>query len=120
MSWFSGGTRKNTTQRLSAVFERLENANFTLNGAKYEFNKSSIKFLGHLVDRSGIRPDPEKTSSIVKMPAPRSVSEVRRFMGLVNHLGKFSNRIAEISQPVRELLRSRSAWFWGPEQEKVF
>ena len=54
------------------------------------------------------------------MKQPQSVSDLRRFMGLVNQLGKFSSRIAEISQPVRELLRSNQAWIWGPDQEKSF
>ena len=66
------------------------------------------------------RADPAKTTSITKMPPPQSVTEVRRFMGLVNQLGKFSSRIAEISQPVRELLRSDRAWVWGPDQQKAF
>ena len=91
-----------------------------LNGAKCEFNKLSIKFLGHVVNRNGIRQDPEKTTAILKMSAPQSVSEVRRFLGLVNQLGKFSSRIAKISQPLRELLRSRNAWHWGPDQEASF
>ena len=90
--------------RLKAVLQRLEEAKVTLNGSKCEFNKSSVKFLGHIVDQNGIRADPAKTTSITKMPPPQSVTEVRRFMGLVNQLGKFSSRIAEISQPVRELL----------------
>ena len=38
----------------------------------------------------------------------------------MGQLGKFSNRIAEIRQPLRELLRSRSTWFWGPDQERSF
>ena len=54
------------------------------------------------------------------MKPPQSVSDVRRFMGLVNQLGKFSSRIAEISQPVRELLHRNRAWIWGPDQEKSF
>ena len=58
---------------------------------KCEFNKSSIKFLGHIIDKDGIRADPDKTSAI-----SRSVSDLRRFMGLVNQLGKFSARIADI------------------------
>ncbi len=41
-------------------------------------------------------------------------------MGLVNQLGKFSPRIADISQPLRELMSSRRAWTWGPDQEKSF
>ena len=51
------------------------------------------------------------------MKPPESVSDLQRFMGLVNQLGKFSSRIAETCQLVRELLRSNRAWIWGPDQK---
>ena len=92
-----GKDRKQHDERLHAVFKRLEQAKVTLNGEKCQFNTTSVRFLGHVVDQDGIRPDPDN-----KMKPPQSVSEVRRFMGLVNQLGKFSSRIADISQPVRE------------------
>ena len=41
-------------------------------------------------------------------------------MGMVNQLGKFSPHIAELSQPLRELLNAKNAWTWGPEQERAF
>ena len=41
-------------------------------------------------------------------------------MGLVNQLGKFLSRIAEISQPLRELMSSRRSWIWGHDQERSF
>ena len=104
-----GRDQKQHDERLHAVFKRLKQAKVTLNGAKCQFNKTSVKFLGHVVDQDGIRPDPDKTAAL---KPPQSVSEVRRFMGLVNQLGKFSSRIADISQPVRELLRSNSTWTW--------
>lgn len=83
--------------RLLAVLLRLEEAGVT--PGKCEFDKPSVKFLGHLIDKDGIRADPEKTSALVKMAAPQSVSDLRRFMGLTNQLGKFSPRVADISQP---------------------
>ena len=92
-----GKDRKQHDERLHAVFKRLEQAKVTMNGEKCQFNATSVRFLGHVVDQDGIRPDPDN-----KMKPPQSVSEVRRFMGLVNQLGKFSSRIADISQPVRE------------------
>ena len=54
------------------------------------------------------------------MATPQSVTELRRFMGLANQLGKFSPRLAELSQPLRELLRTKQAWVWGPDQEEAF
>ena len=106
--------------RLRAVLQRLEEARATLNVGKCEFDKTSVKFLGHVIDKDGIRADPDKTSALVRMAAPQSVSDLRRFMGLTNQLGKFSPRVADISQPMRELLCNGRAWVWGPEQEKSF
>ena len=54
------------------------------------------------------------------MEAPCSVSGLRRFLGLVNQLGKSSPNIAELTQPLRELLSTYHAWLWGPDQEKAF
>ena len=106
--------------RLAAVLLQIEKAGVTLNLQKCKFLQPRIKFLGHVIDKEGIRADPEKTTAISNMKPPQSVSDVRRFMGLVNQLGKFSSRIAEISQPVRELLHRNRAWIWGPDQEKSF
>ena len=83
--------------RLPAALERVQAAGVTLNPNKCEFGKSSIKFLGHIIDESGIRAYPEKTSAICKMEAPRCISDLRRFMGMINQLGKFSPNPAELS-----------------------
>ena len=77
----------------------------TLNPEKCEFSKYSVRFLGHCIDKDGVRADPEKTAAICSMQPPRSVSELCRFMGMINNqMGKFSPNIAEISKPLRELL----------------
>ena len=115
-----GATQEEHDARLLAVLQHLEKAEATLNLAKCEFHKSTIKFVGHIVSKDGICADPEKTAAVCNMEPLQSVSDLRRFMGLVNQLGKFSSRIAEISQPLRELLQKGRAWVWGPEQEKSF
>ena len=115
-----GRDEKQHNEHLQAVFKRLEQANVTLNGAKCKFNKDSVKFLGHVNSKDGIQPDPDKTAAIREMETPQNVSEVRRFMGLVNQLGKFSSKIASLSQPIRELLRADTVWTWGPSQMQAF
>ena len=64
-----------------------------------------------------VKADPDKTDAICKM---ESLSDLRRFLGMVNQKGKFSPNIAELTQPMRELLSLKHAWLWGPEQEKAF
>ena len=100
--------------------ERIEKAGVTLNKEKCEFRKRQVNFLGHLIDAEGIRADPEKTKALQEMPTPKTISELRRFMGMANQLGKFSPRLAELSQPLRELLSTKRVWVWDCDQDRAF
>ena len=107
-----GRTKEEHDARLETALRRIEAAGVTLNPNKCQFGKTEIKFLGHLISENGIQPDPDKTAAIAKMPHPTSVQELKRFMGMVNHLGKFSRNLAELSQPLRELLSKNNLWTW--------
>ena len=50
------------------------------------------------------------------MEFPTTVTQLRRFLGMVTQMNWFSPKIAELSQPLRELLSSKKAWMWGPPQ----
>ena len=67
-----------------------------------------------------VSPDPEKTRAITLMPAPDGVPALRRFLGMVNHLGKFSHRLSELTKPLRDLLSAKNSWSWGPDQDRAF
>ena len=115
-----GATQEEHDLRLDGVLARIQAAGVTLNDEKCVFSTTTVKFLGHIVDKFGIRADPEKTMAINKMAQPTNVTELRRFMGMINQLGKFSPNLASITQPLRELMSSKSAWIWGPAQEQSF
>ena len=115
-----GRDKEEHRRRLMAVLKKIEAAGVTLNPNKCEFGKTQLKFLGHLIDENGIRADPDKTSAIVKMEPPTNISELRRFMGMVNQHGKFSQNLADLTQPLRQLLSKKSTWLWGPDQDQAF
>jgi len=73
-----------------------------------------------VIDESGIRPDPAKIKAIVDMAEPNNVSELRRFLGMTNQLGKFSSKIADTSKPLRDLLSTKNMWLWGSSQKEAF
>lgn len=72
--------------RIHAVLSQLQPAGVMLNKDNYQFYQSSITFLGHVIDREGISPDPKKTAAIQAMKPPSSISVLRRFMGMVNQM----------------------------------
>ena len=102
------------------MLQRLESAGITLNENKCVFAERSLTFLGNRIDEYGVRPCPEKVRTIREMATPQNVSDIRRFLGMVNQLAKFSQNIADKSKPLRDLLKKQNAWSWGPMQESAF
>lgn len=105
---------------MTAALERIKSAGVTLNPDKYEFGKTRLKFLGHIVDEDSICADLDKTSAITQMSSTMTISEIQQFMGMVNQLGKFTPKLAELTQPLRELLSKSGTWVWAPAQERAF
>jgi len=91
-----------------------------LNESKCCFYQSCVSFLGHAIDKHGISPDPKKTTAILGMIPPTSVTELRRFMGMINQMNKFFPNIAHISKPLRKFSSSRNSWMWTTAQEEAF
>ena len=114
-----GKDKQEHDTRLMLTLQRIKAHGVTLN-SKCEFFKSEIKFVGHILSSSGIRPDPDKISAITNMPAPQNVSELRCLLGMVNHLSKFCRSLADISAPLRSLLHKDSVWAWQDVQQDAF
>ena len=107
-----GADEQEHNAHLKDVMERLSREGLTLNRDKCEFSRSSVKFLGHIVDAAGIKADPAKTEPIRNFPVPTSRKELKRFFGMINYLGKFSASIAENSGALRQLLGKDNDWHW--------
>ena len=115
-----GKDQKEHDAHLEAALSRIKSAGATLNRAKCEFDKTKLLFLGHVIDENGIQPDPEKTAAIQEMNPPQNVTELRRFLGMSNQLGKFSHKLAEITKPLRDPLGKDKKWQWCSAQEEAF
>ena len=80
--------KKKHLEHLEEIFRRLRAAGLKLKLEKCCFFKIHIQYLGHLISAEGIQPLPEKLESIAKMPAPRTLKEVKQFLGLVGYYCK--------------------------------
>uniref|UniRef100_A0A5S6QK34 Reverse transcriptase domain-containing protein n=1 Tax=Trichuris muris TaxID=70415 RepID=A0A5S6QK34_TRIMR len=67
-------------ERLEKALNRLSDSGLTLN-AKCQFRRRSLIFLDHQISDNGIRPDSSKVEAVAKIPAPKEVAGVRRFLG---------------------------------------
>ena len=115
-----GATQSQHDERIREVVRRLQKENVTLNSKKCQFSVQEVKFLGQTINESGISPDQYKVKAIIHMPEPTDVSGIRRFLGMINQLGKFTPHLEEITKPMRNFLSKKNDWTWGHAQQMCF
>lgn len=105
---------------LEVVFQRLRDANLKLNPKKCVLFAQEVNFLGHIVGRSGIAPDPDKVKSIQEWPTPTGTKDVRCFVGLCSYYRRFILNFADIAKPLHRLTEKDAQFNWSQECEDAF
>lgn len=112
-------------EHLSTVFQRLEKAGLKLNVNKCIFGVPRIEFLGYTIDNQGIRPIAEKVKAISEFPKPKTVLELRRFLGMINFYRRNLPHAAETQAPLNAFLidsrkNDKRQIPWDPASEEAF
>ena len=100
--------------------QRLDDENLRINLPKCHFGKLEIDWLGYHISQSVIPPLETKTAAILALEAPKTLKKLRSFLGSVHYIGKFIPNLAQISHPLRPLLKKSSKFFWKAENENCF
>ncbi|KAG8496758.1 hypothetical protein CXB51_007830 [Gossypium anomalum] len=105
-----------------AAFMDMMNRVFNLSGSfsKCEFWLREVTFLGHVVSAEGIRVDPWKIEAILDWKQPKTVSEIRSFLGLARYYQRFVEGFSLIAAPLTKLLRKGLPFNWTDEQQESF
>ncbi|KMQ85099.1 reverse ribonuclease integrase, partial [Lasius niger] len=105
---------------LAEVFRRLRDARLRFNPEKCRFCIGQLKYLGHVIDRDGIRTDPEKVSAVNNWPEPTTVKQVRQFLGMASWYRRFIASFSLIAAPLIRLTKKNARWSWGPAEGDAF
>ena len=97
-------TKEEHLKRLEAVFQKLCAAGLKLKPSKCFFFKEEIEYLGHVVSGKGISTNPKKIEAVSKWPTPRTVYDVRSFLGFVGYYRRFIKNFSKITKPIREVI----------------
>ena len=79
-----------------------------------------MDIFGETYPTSDHKPDKNKVTAITKMPAPTHKKQVQSFIGMSNYLSKFSARLSEIVESIRELAKDKDTFQLGPRHQSVF
>jgi hypothetical protein len=105
-----------TTLRQHQLYAKLK---------KCEFNMPELKWVGFIVGRDGLRADPAKIKAITDFPLPRSLTQLKSFLGLCVQLRKFIKHYSWLVAPLTDLTSlAKSKDFdwqnWTPEYKACF
>lgn len=107
-------------ERLQLVADCLRRANLTINVEKSKFCMRHIKYLGHIVGNGEIKPDPERVKCISEFPQPKTVKQVRRFMGMTGWYNRYISNYSAIAAPITDMLKIRDRFVWTKEAQEAF
>jgi hypothetical protein len=107
-------------QHLDMVLCKLRGVNLKLNPNKCSFAAKSITFLGHVVSKDGTKPDPGKIEAVLHFPQPRTVTNVKSFLGLTSYYRKHVKGYARLAAPLLELTRKDVDFVWNMGCQQAF
>jgi hypothetical protein len=120
-------------QKMETVLTRLHDARPKVNAAKSLFCAHKIKYLGYILTREGIKPQPKKVQAIIVLNLPNNVKELRHFLGMVQYYREMWARRSEMLAPLTDLVgecretkttrmnkTKKRPWQWDPIHQQVF
>lgn len=92
-------------QRLEEVLMRASQYGLEVNWSKTQLIQRRVEYLGHIVENGTVRPSPDKTDAVVRFPQPKTLKQLRGFVGLSSYFRKFIPNYALVARPLTDLLK---------------
>ena len=105
---------------LQTVFDALNQHHLRLKLEKCNFFMTELKYLGYVVNQSGIKVDNDKIQAIAEYPIPKSITDTRSFLGLASYYRCFVPEFAKIAVPLHNLTSLKQPFKWTDMCQKSF
>lgn len=105
---------------LEEVALHVRKAGLTINISKSRFCLKQVKYLGYIVGEGTLQTDPSKVSAIVEFPIPKTVKQLRRFLGLAGWYRRFISNFADVTGPLTDLLKKSKSFTWTEQANSAF
>ncbi|CAG4950691.1 unnamed protein product [Colias eurytheme] len=115
-----GKTKEEHDERLHKVLQCAVANGVRFNRDKCKFGVREVKFLGHIFNSNGIKPDPDRIRVIRDMSIPVNRKELERFLGMSNYVSRFIPNYAKLVEPLRSLLKNNVQFDWHEIHTKAY
>ena len=105
---------------VAEVLKWLEENDLYVKPEKCSWKTSKVNFLGVIMGQGKIEMEEEKVEGVLNWPVPKTVRDVRKFLGLANYYRWFIKNFATLAKPLNMLTRKEEKWKWEGAQQKAF
>ena len=129
----SSGSFEDHLDKIELVFSRLSKAGLKVNAEKCTFCAHEIEYLGYILTRDGIKPQPKKVQAILALEPPKGVKQLRTFLGMVQYYRDLWARRSEVLAPLTSLVgecghtkitkakgTKKKPWYWNEVHQEAF
>jgi hypothetical protein len=113
-------TFEDHSKHLRLVLQVLREKQLYAKLSKCEFFQREIGFLGHVINKNGIKMESSKVNAVTNWPVPKNVHELRSFLGLAGYYRRFVKDFSMIASSLTALLHKNKKYEWGVEQDKAY
>jgi len=113
-------TEKGHDEIIEEILKRLEENDLYVKPEKCMWKARKIGFLGVVIGPNRIEIEEGKVEGVLGWPVPKTVKDIRKFLGLTNYYRRFIKDFAQVARPMNVLTRKDEKWRWGDEQQKAF
>jgi hypothetical protein len=106
-------------QHVDKVLQLLKEQQLYAKPSKCFFGVKEVEYLGHIVSHEGVKVDPNKIKAMMDWPIPKTLKNLRGFLGLTGYYRKFVRNYGRIAAPLTALTK-KDAFSWTPEATKAF
>ena len=110
---------KDHVQHVDRVLKLLEEKQLYEKTSKCFFGVQEVEYLGHIVSHEGVKVDPNKIKAIKEWKVPKTIKQLRGFLGLTGYYRKFVKNYGKIAAPLTTLLK-KDAFSWSQKTTKAF
>jgi hypothetical protein len=107
-------------QHLRIILQRHQDHQLYAKFSKCAFWLREVPFLGYIISAEGIAVDPSKVQEVIKWKSPKSITQIRSFLGLAGYYYRFIPNISKIAKPMTQLLEKEDKFTRSPQCEEAF
>lgn len=103
------------------IFDKFKAFNLKVQIDKSVFLCKEVGFLGHIITPQGVKPNPAKIKAVQEYPLPKTVKEIKSFLGLIGYNRRFIQNFAKIVSPLTTSLKKGTKLNYdGPQYQEAF